>query len=68
MESVGPFWLDRFGWSQSWSWSRLNIADSDTGPESQATICPQAIILVERLSITPETLKHRKKKIVAVCR
>ena len=42
LESAG---VDRFGWSRSWSWSRSNFADSDSGLESQANTRQQVMIL-----------------------
>ena len=46
LELVG---VDRFGWSRSRSWSRSNLVDSDSGPESQANTRQQTMIFDKRL-------------------
>ena len=61
LESIG---VDHFGRSRSWS--RLNFAYSDSGPELQDATRQQKIILTERICIVPKTLKDGKKRKVAV--
>ena len=56
--------VDRFAWSRNWSWQ--NFADSDSDPESQDTNRQRTMILAERPSIVPKTLKLKKKMRVAV--
>ena len=65
LESVG---VDHFGWSRSRSWSRQNLIDSDSSPESQVYTRQQTMILDERLCIRPKTVKDRKKRRVTVYR
>ena len=64
LESVG---VGHFDWGQS-QLESANMADSDSGPESQAITCQQTMILGEQLSILPKTLKDMKKRRVALCR
>ena len=59
LESVG---VDQFGWSRSRSWSRQNLADSDSGPESKANTRQQTMTLNERLRKPPEIIEGLEEK------